>query len=432
MGRTGKSKRPTGDYVVVVGAGVVGLSCALNLARAGARVELIDDQDVDHRTSFGAAGHIAIELVDPLATPAYLRSAPRQLFAFGGALDFRLGDIGVWAPWAIDFIKACTPARAAAGKAALGELLSDAHRAWRRLADDIGRPELIRLEGHVSVWESPATARAGQAEWLDSGIDHIRTEPLGGALAERLAKTIKAPIAGGVRFEETGQFADIAAMLAALREAFVAAGGQVREARVTRLAIVDGQAQAILESGEALAPDHLVVAAGVGSNPLMATIGRRAPVIAERGYHVEGPDLGWGDLPPVTFEDRSMIAVQLGGRMRCTSFVEFGAFGSPPDPRKWERLERHVRELGLPMGEPRTRWMGARPTLPDYLPAIGVDAGAPNLIYAFGHQHLGLTLAATTAEIVTDLASSGEPRLDLRPFDLRRFDGGGNHRGKHP
>jgi glycine/D-amino acid oxidase-like deaminating enzyme len=105
MGRTGKSKRPTGDYVVVVGAGVVGLSCALNLARAGARVELIDDQDVDHRTSFGAAGHIAIELVDPLATPAYLRSAPRQLFAFGGALDFRLGDIGVWAPWAIDFIK---------------------------------------------------------------------------------------------------------------------------------------------------------------------------------------------------------------------------------------------------------------------------------------------------------------------------------------
>jgi D-amino-acid dehydrogenase len=423
MGWAGKSKQPAGDYVVVVGGGVVGLSCAFHLARAGARVELIDDGAVDHRTSFGAAGHIAIEQVEPLASRKYLASAPGRLFAFGGALDFRLADIGVWGPWALEFLKACAPARAAAGRVALSELLSDAHHAWRRLADQIGRPELIRLEGHLAVWECPATVRASQTEWLDAGIDHIRTAPMDETMAARLARTIKAPVAGGVRFEETGQFADIRAMLAALGEAFLAAGGEVREGRVVRLAVSNGQAQAVLEDGSVLAPEKLVVAAGVGSNPLMATIGRRAPVIAERGYHIEGEDLGWGDLPPITFEDRSLIAVKLGDRMRATSFVEFAAFGSPPDPRKWTRLERHVRELGLPMGEPRARWMGARPTLPDYLPAIGVDQVAKNLIYAFGHQHLGLTLAATTGEIVARLAASARPRLDLTPFDLGRFNG---------
>lgn len=404
---------------------MVALACALNLQRAGASVELVDDTTDNGRASWGAAGHIAIEQVEPLASLKALASAPRRLFAFGGALDFRLSDVAVWGPWALEFLRACAPATTARGRVALGGLLADAAPAWRRLAQALGRPELVRTEGHMVAWESAASTRAGAQAWADADIGASRHMPLSGEMKARLDARLRKPVAGGLQFEETGQFAEIRDMLATLRSAFVAAGGTLRPQRVARLQVVDGRAGAVLQDGEVLTPDRLIVAAGVGSRPLMASIGVRAPVIAERGYHVEGEDLGWNDLPPTAFEDRSIIVVRLGSRLRVTSFVEFAAKDSAPDPRKWARLEQHVAELGLPMGEPRVRWMGARPTMPDYLPAIGVSRRAENLVYAFGHQHLGLTLAATTGEIVAALVTGARPRLDMTPFDLDRFNSNG-------
>src|SRR5690606_22910701 len=94
---------------------------------------------------------------------------------------------------------------------------------------------------------------------------------------------------------------------------------------------------------------------------------------------------------------------------------------SPADPRKWSRLRRHVRELGLPFHEPCSEWFGARPTLPDYLPALGRSRRASNLLYAFGHQHLGLTLAAISGELIAALARCSALEIDLTPFDLERF-----------
>jgi D-amino-acid dehydrogenase len=123
----------------------------------------------------------------------------------------------------------------------------------------------------------------------------------------------------------------------------------------------------------------------------------------------------------LVFEDRSMIVTRYADCVQAASFVELNAPDAPPDPRKWERLEAHVRALGLPITGPFRRWMGVRPTLPDYLPAIGRSRRARNLLYAFGHQHLGLTLAPITAELVAVLARGEAPAVDLAPFDLDRF-----------
>lgn len=118
-----------------------------------------------------------------------------------------------------------------------------------------------------------------------------------------------------------------------------------------------------------------------------------------------------------------MIVTRFAGGLRAASFVEFAARAAPPDPSKWARLRAHVAELGLPFDLPGEPWMGARPTLPDYLPAIGRSARARNLLYAFGHQHLGLTLAAITGELVGALAAGQPTAIDLTPFDPARFGG---------
>lgn len=411
--------------IVVVGGGVVGLACALDLRRAGAQVLLIDEGD-GPSASWGNAGHIAIEQVEPIASMKALRSAPARWFPRGGALDFRLGDILAWGGWAGRYVQACSPDAFEHGKAALGGLLDDAMPAWRRLAAAAGRPDLVREAGHIVVWESAASAEKGRAAWRASDIGQARTRDLQGVELMEVAARMKIAPAGGLRFENSGQISDPGLALRSLRGAFEALGGEARQARIKALGSENGRAVLTLDNGEVLRPDQIVLAAGVGSGALMRNLGHVAPIVAERGYHIEGDVLdenggAWGALPPVVFEDRSMIVTRFGDRLRAASFVEFARRESPADPRKWARLHRHVDELGLPMGQPRSQWMGARPTLPDYLPAIGVSRRAPNLIYAFGHQHLGLTLAATTGEIVTALAGGGAARLDLAPFDLDRF-----------
>ena len=116
-----------------------------------------------------------------------------------------------------------------------------------------------------------------------------------------------------------------------------------------------------------------------------------------------------------------MIVSRFRTGLRAASFVEFGRERSPPDPRKWQRLHSHVEALGLPFGGSCSEWMGARPTLPDYLPAIGRSSRAGNLWYAFGHQHLGLTLAAVTGELIAALSAGEAPPMDPAAFDVDRF-----------
>lgn len=406
---------------LVIGDGVVGKACALALRRAGEAVLVLDPQSPSRPASYGNAGHIAVEQVQPLASPAALASAFGRLFPLGGALDFRLADIAAWGPWAARFIKASTPEGAAHGKRALKSLLQEALPAWRRLAASLDRPDLLVERGHLVVWESQETARAGLEAWRAADIGQARLSALSDPLAGQVRQWIAAPIAGGAQFENTGQVLDPALVLSLLDDAFTALGGQRRAGRAMRLRAVDDKVEVLLEDGQWLAPERVLVAGGVGSGALLRDLGHVAPVIAERGYHLEGGADHWGDLPPVVFEDRSLILTRFGDRLRAASFVEFGRESSPPDPRKWARLRRHLAELGVRMEGPVAEWMGARPTLPDYLPAIGFSRRADNLYYAFGHQHLGLTLAAVTGELVAVLMGGAAPAVDLTPFDLDRF-----------
>jgi D-amino-acid dehydrogenase len=395
---------------------VVGLACGLALARAGHRVTLLEPDADRAAASWGNAGHIATEQVAPLASPAAVRSAPRRLFVRGGALDLPLGRIADWLPFAVRLVGRSTPARFAAGSVALGGLLRESMPAWERLTASIDAPHLLAQDGHLVAWESVATAQAGRAAWAaaDTGTASFRDADAGELAA--IGAVTQAPVAGAIRFSGSGQIRDLAALAAALERAFLRAGGRILREQA-RLSIINGVA---------LVPGHpasmVLVAAGIGSRALMEATDHRTPMVAERGYHIRAAADHWpANLPPLVFEDRSMIVTRYADCVQAASFVELNAPDAPPDPRKWERLEAHVRALGLPITGPFRRWMGVRPTLPDYLPAIGRSHRARNLLYAFGHQHLGLTLAPITAELVAALARGEAPAVDLTPFDLDRF-----------
>lgn len=407
---------------IVVGGGAVGLCCALNLQSRGINTLVVDRTSTRRGASWGNAGHIACEQVEPLASAATIRSLPRRFFWRGGALSLPPREVAAWLPFSLRLLAASRPQRFARGKAALKAILAAAMPAWRRLAEAAGACHLLIEDGHFIVWQSPESAAAGRAAWArtDTGTAHFRDAT--DAELARISKHVAAPIAGGIRFTGTASIADLGALARALDDAFARAGGRQRCAEVHRVEIADGAASVLLDDGERLAADAVVVAAGFESGRLLAPLGHAVPIIAERGYHIQSAGTGWPeDLPPVVFEDQSMIVTRFRSGLRAASFVEFGGGGSLPDPRKWARLRTHVAALGLPFSLPGEEWAGARPTLPDYLPAIGRSRRAANLFYAFGHQHLGLTLAPATGEAIAALVAGEAPDLDLSPFDIQRF-----------
>ncbi len=178
--------------------------------------------------------------------------------------------------------------------------------------------------------------------------------------------------------------------------------------------------QIITDAGP-IAVRAAIVCAGVWSAPLLAPFGLRAPLEAARGYHVQMP----GATPlvdaPILYSDANIVVTPMAGRVRATSFMEFAGPDAPPDPRKPAWLRARLRELGYACDDAVPSWVGPRPVLPDYLPAMGRVAAVPNLLYAFGHQHIGLTLCAVTARTMADLAAGRTPAVDVSAFDLRRW-----------
>lgn len=405
---------------LVVGGGLVGLNVALQLQSDGFRATLVEPEAQRTAASFGNAGHIAVEQVEPLASMKTVRSAPGRLYP-RGALSLPPGAVAHWLPFSLRLLRAARRDRFDHGKAALGALLAEAMPAWRRRVRDIGASDMLREDGHFIVWESSPSATAGLAAWraTDTGIARLR--PAGDAERAALSALTRRRIAGAVRFEGSGQVSDPRRLLERLEATFLERGGEIRRERASKIETRGADARCRLASGALIEADAIVVSAGVWSRSLLAPLGLEVPIAAEYGYHIQAERHGWpAGHPPVVFEDRSMIVTGFEQGLRAASFVEFAGPDAKPDPRKWARLKAHVRELGLPFGDldAVSCWFGARPTLPDYLPAIGRADGCENLYYAFGHQHLGLTLAPVTAEIVAAMAHGGEAPAAL---SLQRF-----------
>lgn len=406
--------------VLVIGGGVLGYCSALALQDQGRTVTLLDEGSAVKPASWGNAGHIAVEQVEPLASPATLRAVPGRLLARDDALSLPLRDLRHWLPFGVRLSLASRPGRFRAGKAALKDLMAGAMGAWEGLVDGLGRPDLLIRDGHYVIWDTPDSAARGLARLQagDHGTARLRAllPGEGAALTRLLGQTP----AGAVRVLGSGHIAGHDLLFDALRGRFLERGGVLLRGRAVRLAQAGDRVRVTVESGADLTPDLVLVAAGVASRGLMEGIGHKVPMIAERGYHLHTHPGDWpADLPPLVFEDRSLIVTRFRDYLRASSFVEFSHPDSPPDRAKWDRLRGRIRDLGLPFALPGAEWVGCRPTLPDYLPAIGRSARAPGLLYAFGHQHLGLTLGPVTARIVADMVAG--QGLGPAAFDLSRF-----------
>jgi D-hydroxyproline dehydrogenase len=407
------------DQTAVVGAGVIGCAIAWALAREGRDVVLVDPAGPgEGGASFGNVGHIAAELIEPLPSVGLLFSFWRQLFAFGGALDIPWRSLPRFVRFAPRFAAAAF--RRSAGTLRLAPLVRPASAAWERLLAEVGSPQLLRRNGHYQFWLGAAAERQARAEeqhMLQLGIRTGRAPP---ELLHAVAAAAGAPRGAGLHFPDSAHVLDPAGVCQALAQAAQRRGATTRRARVHALTR-RGNGMEVHTERDSFAVASVIVCAGVWSAPLLAPFGVRAPLEPIRGYHVELPGHAALVDAPVIYMDRNLLVTPMRGRLRASSFMEFAAPEAAPDPRKPARLNRDLARLGYRGADGLAGWVGSRPVLPDYLPGIGRVADAGRLFYATGHQHLGLTLAPVTAELMACLVAGRQPAHDLSAFDLRRF-----------
>jgi glycine/D-amino acid oxidase-like deaminating enzyme len=407
------------DPIAVIGAGVIGCSIAWALTGAGRDVLLIDRADpATAGASYGNVGHIATEQLQPLPSPQILLRFWRELLAFGGPLDIPLRRIAALSPWIARFAQAAF--RQPANTKYLAPLVECAADVLESKLEEIGRRDLLRRNGHYALWFG-ANAPAALAAQLRSARElAIPTAPPPKELLNRAAAATREPRIAGLWFPKSAHVLDPAVLAQAFASASMQRGATMLRASVRHIQPNGNRIEIVNDTGS-LSVRTAVVCAGAWSSPLLASFGLHAPLAAERGYHIEMPGQTALADAPILYADKSIVVTPMTSRLRASSYLEFAGLDAPPDPRKPARLRAALRELGYQCDLEGPSWMGPRPTLPDYLPGIGRASGQHELFYAVGHQHLGLTLAAVTADLMADLVCGRPPRFDVSGFDLRRF-----------
>jgi D-hydroxyproline dehydrogenase len=410
---------PQQDSIAVIGAGIVGASLACALAREGRRVILIDRAEPGTGgASFGNAGHMAVELIEPLPSPGLLFGFWRMLTAFGGPLHIPARRLTKFIPWALRFGVAAF--RREANTRHLAPIVRPGVEALEQMLRDIGRLDLLRQNGHYEIWLDERSQDKAQAHALTMERIGVPTAPAPAHLLEAAKHAARASKAAGLWFPKTAHVIDPFEVVRAFVTAAQERGANILRKQVRTLR-TRGDDIEIVTDAEPLIVGQAVVCAGAWSATLLRPFNLRAPLEAARGYHIEIPGQSALIDAPVLYSNQNIVVTPMTGRLRATSFMEFAGTDAPPDPRKPAHLREMLRKLGYP-GEPSsTSWVGPRPVLPDYLPAIGRVPHVPNLCYSFGHQHIGLTLAAVTAGLAADLIAGRQPREDISAFDLRRF-----------
>jgi len=407
------------DTIAVIGAGVIGAAVALGLAREGRRVLLLDRAEPGVAgASFGNVGHIAAELVQPLPSPGLLFGFWRELFCFGGALDLPARQVLRMMPWIRLFAAAAF--RRAENTRQLKPLVLPAAAAWAQWLAEIGRPELLRRHGHYEIGFGRLCAAQMRANARLMGELGVKTRELSAAELMPLQRAANAQMAAGLWFADSAHVIDPWQAVRALAAAAVARNATFRRLEVRALR-ARGDKLEVLSEQPSLLIDAAVVCAGMGSQPLLVPFGLHAPLQAVRGYHVELPGIAPLLDAPVVYTREHLLVTPMAGRLRASSYMEFSAADAPPDPRKAARLRRTAHALGYPFEPEGPSWVGARPVLPDYLPGIGRAPGPAKLFYALGHQHIGLTIAPITAELIADIVAQRTTRHAISDFDLKRF-----------
>jgi D-amino-acid dehydrogenase len=407
--------------VIVIGSGITGVSCAEELRRSGANVTLIDRVKAGDptQTSFGNAGILAREGIMPIANPSMLKMIPQILLSPNSPVYLKWSYLAKFSPWALQFIMNGTRPKALPIILALNELIYDTVENHIQLSKNTGAARFIEKGDMTLLFRNRKqfssdkfanqTRRNLGITWEELSRDKLLDRD------PHISKLYQF----GLAYKNHGWITNPAAYVSSLAKHFQENGGKILIGEVSK---INGN-NVELKGGIILKAENIVLATGAWSKNLASQLGHNIPLQAERGYHLSLKNTS--HMPPNTYliTDKKFGLTPMDGFLRCAGQSEFAPLEMPPNPKAIKNLRKFLFRLYPKLEyETETIWQGTRPTLPDSLPVIGRSSKNTSVIFAFGGQHLGLTMGPKIGKMVRDIIFERQSNVNMKPYSSDRFD----------
>ena len=406
---------------VVLGAGMVGLGTALALQQRGHAVTLVDRKRPGRETSYGNAGIIQREAVEPYAFPRDIATLLKIATGQSNDAHYHLGALWKLLPPLARYWHASAPKRYAAIADAYGKLIAHSIEAHRPLIAAAGAEELVNRGGWRQVYRGAAdfeaTADAARVLAQQHGLD---VAVLDGAALAAAEPALCSPLAGGIHWRDPWSISDPGELVARYAKLFQERGGRFVHGDALTLR-AQGSGWAVRTDDGAVEAERMVVALGPWADTLIRPLGYRLPLFIKRGYHRHYTTRVRLNAPMLDADNGVMLAPMSRG-LRLTTGAEFARLGAPATPVQLKHAEGSTRRL-IALGDPveTEPWLGARPCTADMKPVIGPAPRHAGLWFNFGHSHQGFTLGPATGQLLAEMMDGEAPFTDPAPYLPSRF-----------
>jgi D-amino-acid dehydrogenase len=407
---------------IVIGAGVVGISTALYLQRAGVSVAVIDPLPPAGGASFGNAGLLSPDTAVPIALPGMLRKVPGWLMDPLGPLSVRPAYFPRALPWLLRWIEAGRLRRVMAISDAMHAMHRQTLECWKDLLGAELYGGLVRPIGQVQVWEGEADSASTVVEQKIRERHGIKADVLTADDLRQMFPGIAREVTRGLLMPGNANLVSPQRSVRTLAELFRQDGGMLINERAMKLIPRDGGGWMVMTNTANRVADHVVVAAGAWSMRLLTPLGVKLPLETERGYHAMLFDPEVMPAMPLSNKTRGFAVTPMEDGLRVAGTVEIAGLDTPPNEVRAKVLVGHVKRMFPALTGKEVRyWMGFRPSTPDSLPILGPVTERPGLYCAFGHGHYGMSGGPPSGRLVARMITGQVPGFDPVPYLASRF-----------
>ncbi|MDK1384805.1 D-amino acid dehydrogenase [Sinorhizobium sp. 8-89] len=413
--------------VIVLGAGVIGVTSAYQLAKAGHEVIVVDRQQGPAlETSFANAGEVSFGYCSPWAAPGIPAKALKWLFMEHAPLILRPKLDRPMLAWMVQMLRNCTAERYAINKGRMLRLAAYSRTSLAEVRAETGIAYDERMQGTLQLFRTQQQLDASRKDVKALAADGVPYKVLdrdGCIRVEPALKHVREKIVGGLLTpkDETGdcfKFTNALAAKAAALGVRFAYGTQIKG-----LGVENGRVRGVLTHRETMTADAVVVALGSYSPLLLKPLGIKLPVYPVKGYSLTIPITDPSRAPESTVMDETYkIAItRLGDRIRVGGMAEISGYTNDLGHARRRTLDHSVTDL-FPGGDLQRAsfWSGLRPMTPDGTPVIGPTKIA-GLFLNTGHGTLGWTMSCGSARLISDLVSGRKPEIDAADLAISRY-----------
>ena len=409
------------NSVGIIGAGIQGVCIGLQLTKKGIPVTIFDREDPGSMSSYGNAGHFSPYAVVQLNRPDVIYDIPKMLLSSYGPLALKWNYIPKMIPWILKYLKSSTKKSMMHTTKFMHQILDLSLDAYDEILSEIDTTNLVERKGIIYIWTNK-NLKSRKMEIKIRNDLGIKQKLLSREEVLELEPNLNPVFDAGVIYDYAYHARDPKGITKKLFELYLKLGGKFKKEEVTNVEQTRfNQTQVKTNSGN-FNFEKIVLACGAFSKKLTDQLGEKIPLDTERGYHIHYKKMDHLLKRPVIFLDRGFGMTPMNQGLRAVGTVELGGFDNPISKKRIDYIDKCAKELLPQLGEFQDEWLGFRPTLPDFLPVIGPSLKNKNIIYAFGHHHLGWTLGAITGKIVSGIVNEEKTNLDLTPYSSARFN----------